>query len=104
MHYDKICKVCGAEFSAKNRRAMYCSNACRMVAYRKRERSLTRKLIKKVVAPIRNLYYYWTVHVHRNSVACPYCHTGRLYNPAEARNRIRCSECKTEWIAKNEPI
>lgn len=33
---QKICEYCGAEFTAKSKRAKYCSNACRTKAYRVR--------------------------------------------------------------------
>ena len=36
MEIDKICVVCGRKFVAKNNKGIYCSNSCRMIAYRRR--------------------------------------------------------------------
>ena len=33
----KVCVVCGEKFTAKRKDALYCSNACKQAAYRKRD-------------------------------------------------------------------
>lgn len=34
---EKICSICGKQFTAKKRDAMYCSDACKQKAYRQRK-------------------------------------------------------------------
>ncbi len=41
MEMIKICSVCNNEFTAKSNKANYCGNACRLVAFRNREKHKT---------------------------------------------------------------
>jgi hypothetical protein len=39
MEYKKTCEYCGKEFTAKHKKARYCSDACKMHAYRNRKQT-----------------------------------------------------------------
>jgi hypothetical protein len=36
-----LCRVCGSEFEAARRSGVYCSDACRMRAYRRRKKTVS---------------------------------------------------------------
>lgn len=49
MSIQKKCTVCGKEFTAKNDKGTYCSNSCRVKAYRKREKEGNNISAKKII-------------------------------------------------------
>jgi len=49
MRIQKKCTVCGKEFIAKNDKGIYCSNSCRVKAYRKREKEGQSELAKNII-------------------------------------------------------
>lgn len=48
MSIQKKCTVCGNEFTAKNDKGIYCSNSCRVKAYRQREKGEQNELAKNI--------------------------------------------------------
>lgn len=50
MSIEKKCTVCGNDFTAKNNKAIYCSNSCRVKAYRHREQQAVKRLDNSVYA------------------------------------------------------
>jgi len=48
MSIQKKCTVCGKEFTAKNDKGIYCSNSCRVKAYRQREKGEQNELAKNI--------------------------------------------------------
>jgi hypothetical protein len=42
MNYQKTCKICHSGFVAGNNKAKFCSNACRLVAFRLRNESFVK--------------------------------------------------------------
>jgi len=49
MSIQKKCTICGKEFTAKNDKGTYCSNSCRVKAYRKREKEGQNISAKKII-------------------------------------------------------
>lgn len=52
MSISKKCEVCSNDFEAKNNKAKYCSNSCRVKAYREREKQSTKKVADSVFVNI----------------------------------------------------
>lgn len=48
MERNKKCSVCENDFIAQSNKAKYCSNACRLTAFRKREKSKTTSIINEI--------------------------------------------------------
>ena len=62
--YDKVCKVCGREFVAKNHRTVYCSELCRAVGKSEASR---KAYMKKVYGEVKENV------LHGKRKTCPVC-------------------------------